>query len=452
MTPQEFCPFSVPAPIWHFANKPLFAEGESSSWDLATLKQRLLVAATCYIQSNHEMQIGPWHERRRAEGTRDCNLSDFIQTFQAVADSDRFRTAVLAHYGTDISFSAINCIIIDLVRSSKASLTVATAEKLNLGEAADRIAEMSARKSDPVSAPTNAPSPSNLTPDRPAARSVAGLLDEATRAFASERSRTWLVAFRAGLTFNRPDNDGELLIEANPNYGKVIDGVLRLPVRCVTALGEVNLGQSGPRISFLIDGDGDGVRRFYEFSRRAGAELLANPPAWAKFSGYAKSATLWAMAIMFASPKSRKEHPEWIGDCRIESEPWGASCAALHSWSAVPLGDGPSGRDREEQSSIPDGLGANGKFWFRGKEVRFGRGALRRNLVLALWDNDKRQPIGQQAIEVVVTKVWGDNHDTTDSAFRQLCADTNQQVFERDAHPLRIVNQVGFTRLEVDPQ
>jgi hypothetical protein len=63
LTLQEFCPFAVPAPQFHFVGKPLFAEGESSTWDLATLKDRLLSIATLYLECSQGMQAGPWYPR-----------------------------------------------------------------------------------------------------------------------------------------------------------------------------------------------------------------------------------------------------------------------------------------------------------------------------------------------------------------------------------------------------
>lgn len=100
----------------------------------------------------------------------------------------------------------------------------------------------------------------------------------------------------------------------------------------------------------------------------------------------------------------------------------------------------------------PDGFDDLGRFWYDGKEVRFGRAARRRHLVSALWDNEGRQPKAPQEIEKVICTVWGINHQTSDAAFRQLCSDTNKSVFEVLALPLRICNEIGFVRLQIDSE
>jgi hypothetical protein len=139
LTPQDFSPFAVPAPQFHFVGKPLFAEGESNVWDIAKLKDRLLVIANWYLTCSEGMQVGPWYEQRYAHGTREANLSDFIQTYQAVSDSDRFRSIVLARYGSDLCFNVLNRLIADLVKESDGALTIGGAEKMTLGEAVERL-------------------------------------------------------------------------------------------------------------------------------------------------------------------------------------------------------------------------------------------------------------------------------------------------------------------------
>ena len=52
MNPQDnFCPFAVPAPAFHFVNKPTFAESESNVWTVATLKDRLLTSFAAFFWS-----------------------------------------------------------------------------------------------------------------------------------------------------------------------------------------------------------------------------------------------------------------------------------------------------------------------------------------------------------------------------------------------------------------
>jgi hypothetical protein len=140
-----------------FIGKPLFAEGESNVWDIAKLKDRLLVIAN-YLTCSHGMQVGPWYEQRYAYGTREANLSDFIQTYQAVSDSDRFRSIVLARYGSDLCFNVLNRLVADLVKESDGTLTIVGAEKMTLGDAVERLEKpRRASTSDPVGEPQNGP-------------------------------------------------------------------------------------------------------------------------------------------------------------------------------------------------------------------------------------------------------------------------------------------------------
>jgi hypothetical protein len=48
--------------------------------------------------------------------------------------------------------------------------------------------------------------------------------------------------------------------------------------------------------------------------------------------------------------------------------------------------------------------------------------------VVALWDIKKKRPTPPRQIEVVMSKVWGREHETEDSTFRQLCADTRRRL------------------------
>ncbi|VTU01338.1 unnamed protein product [Gemmataceae bacterium] len=94
----------------------------------------------------------------------------------------------------------------------------------------------------------------------------------------------------------------------------------------------------------------------------------------------------------------------------------------------------------------PDGpFGADG-FRFAGVEVRFGRAALQRRLVLALWDVVMNQPHPPRAAEDVMAEVWGDGHDTDDATFRQLCSDTRSR-FQRANCPLDIKSVLGRVAL-----
>jgi hypothetical protein len=96
--------------------------------------------ASWYRACSLQMETGPWYEQRRAYATREANLSDFIQTFQAVDDSDRFRSTLLTRYGTDLCVSVLNRLIADLVKEADGATTIGSAEKMTLGEVVARLA------------------------------------------------------------------------------------------------------------------------------------------------------------------------------------------------------------------------------------------------------------------------------------------------------------------------
>ena len=76
-------------------------------------------------------------------------------------------------------------------------------------------------------------------------------------------------------------------------------------------------------------------------------------------------------------------------------------------------------------------------FRFRGAEVHFGRAAKQYRLVLALWDNENRCPRPALKAEDVITEVYGEENDTSDATFRQLCQDTRRRL-EAARFPLTI--------------
>lgn len=162
---------------------------------------------------------------------------------------------------------------------------------------------------------------------------VENLLTEAAAAFATDRSRLWLVAFPAELPLNRCDDESGGLPESSPKCGKIIDGVVYLPLRCFTVVGSTGLGGGGRSVGFLIDASGKQAVRFRDFARRSGAALAAYPPPWFSVTGNASPEVFWAIALMFQSPKARREYSDWRPECRIIAEPWGASCAALRDWT-----------------------------------------------------------------------------------------------------------------------
>jgi hypothetical protein len=80
----------------------------------------------------------------------------------------------------------------------------------------------------------------------------------------------------------------------------------------------------------------------------------------------------------------------------------------------------------EEQA--PDGFFGTDGFRFRGGEVRFGRAALQQRLVRALWDAAAGRPRPARLAVNVLTEVYGEEHQTSDAAFRQLLSDTRRRL------------------------
>jgi hypothetical protein len=99
-----------------------------------------------------------------------------------------------------------------------------------------------------------------------------------------------------------------------------------------------------------------------------------------------------------------------------------------------------------DSTVLPDGPFDLDGFRYKNVEVRFGRAAKQRSLVLALWDNAKRRPRDARLIEDVLSEVYGEEHTTEDAAFRQLCSDTRGR-FERACMPLTIETTQGRVQL-----
>jgi hypothetical protein len=124
----------------------------------------------------------------------------------------------------------------------------------------------------------------------------------------------------------------------------------------------------------------------------------------------------------------------------------GVDAAALAPSATVSSATSTSGRhDRVPQDQADGPFDVDG-FRYRNAEVRFGRAAKQKALVLALWDEEGRRPRRARPIENVLTEVYGDDHDTGDAAFRQLCSDTRGR-FARFAVALTIEITQGHVQL-----
>ena len=98
----------------------------------------------------------------------------------------------------------------------------------------------------------------------------------------------------------------------------------------------------------------------------------------------------------------------------------------------------------------PDGPFGTDGFQYRGVEVRFGRAAKRKALVLALWDENTHQPRAARPVQDVLDAVYGEDHDTDDATFRQLCADARSWLHASGV-PLTIETLQGQVQLTPRP-
>jgi hypothetical protein len=99
------------------------------------------------------------------------------------------------------------------------------------------------------------------------------------------------------------------------------------------------------------------------------------------------------------------------------------------------------------QAHEPDGPFEADGFRFQGAEVHFRRAAKQFSLILALWDSANHCPHPARPVEDVITDVYGENNDTGDTAFRQLCFDTRRRL-EAEHFPLTINTLQGKASLK----
>jgi hypothetical protein len=114
-------------------------------------------------------------------------------------------------------------------------------------------------------------------------------------------------------------------------------------------------------------------------------------------------------------------------------------------------GDKTPSRPNPIPDVLPDGPFDPDGFRYHGGEVRFGRAGKQRGLVLALWDQQNFCPLPARLIQDVITEVYGEDNDTTDPAFRQLCSDT-QRKLDAGNVPLTIQNLQGKVQLVERPR
>jgi hypothetical protein len=94
----------------------------------------------------------------------------------------------------------------------------------------------------------------------------------------------------------------------------------------------------------------------------------------------------------------------------------------------------------------PDGPFDPDGFRFSGVPVRFGRAAKQFELVRSLWDRENCCPTAPRPVEDVIEAVYGESHETSDPAFRQLCTDTRRR-FQAANCPVDVRSVQGKVQL-----
>lgn len=334
MSPAEFCPFAAPSPQFQFVGCPLFGEGESRTWTLAHLKERLLEIGTLYLQCSHGMQVGPWYEQRQAFGARETNLAHFIRKFHAVDDSDRFRTAVRVKYRADLTAKLVDDVITDLSGASNGTLSISAAEKVTLGAAVALL--------QPPATPATAPAKNPASTGSPYAGeclSLDGLMARAAAGYAHMKRGFTLVACSVEERAPDPAADGlsdlhlQIVNADDPGCWRIVNGTLHLPFPSQHFFGATSINGSGRH--YLILGAPRGLRMqesgpYLEFAKDAGAFLRANPPRGFFGGGGMTAEELWALLLLFWEPCAA-EFVVQVGDCRLIEQPWAASLVALRA-------------------------------------------------------------------------------------------------------------------------
>ncbi len=169
---------------------------------------------------------------------------------------------------------------------------------------------------------------------------IATLRDWAAREYSASKGTFWLAAYPDGLQLGRCNRH-------DPACGAVVEGQLVLPWGGLHALGSMNLGEHGPfnLLAFsLLHSSTEEMDRFLSFAADAAAALIAHPPSWGKaIRRAADPATTWLVSLMFLCPASAAYAVEHPGGCRLITQPWAASVAALREWGTIALDPDDSG-------------------------------------------------------------------------------------------------------------
>ena len=103
----------------------------------------------------------------------------------------------------------------------------------------------------------------------------------------------------------------------------------------------------------------------------------------------------------------------------------------------------PAGESRQ----LPDGPFDADGFRFDGVEVRFGTAVLQYRLIQSLWNKACSAPALPRPLEEVLVELYGEENETEDSTFRQLCSNARKKL-EANHFPLTILTVQGKVQLK----
>jgi len=207
--------------------------------------------------------------------------------------------------------------------------------------------------------------------------------------------------------------------------------------------------------------DKDEMRYFQAFACQAGAALFRLQPRWLTLGPPAPEPDrLWVEAMFFHAPSNTQKSYPTLGNPVCIENPWAASMSLLQDMrdaltnspttppamtAEKPTAElnSPAGESRQ----LPDGPFDADGFRFDGVEVRFGTAVLQYRLIQSLWNKACSAPALPRPLEEVLVELYGEENETEDSTFRQLCSNARKKL-EANHFPLTILTVQGKVQLK----
>jgi hypothetical protein len=177
---------------------------------------------------------------------------------------------------------------------------------------------------------------------------VESLRDVAAREYRASKGTFWLAAFPAELKVDRCD-------ECDPSCGSVADGRVLLPCGGIRSLASASLGKRGAfsLLAFTLPRHRiEEMNPFLSFAADAGVALVAQPPAWSRSLRPDNPADTWIATLLLFCPAADGYVIEKPGGCRLITQPWAASLAALRDWHIDETKNGSGEREEGGKGAI----------------------------------------------------------------------------------------------------